>query len=124
MVMTKSKQPMIICMIVAKEATYETGGNTKKMSTNIPPAMNSTSGYCQEILLLQFLHLPRRAKKLSIGKRSNQEIVLPQDIHFERPPMPMPVLNRKETTFKKLPTMAPKRKATIEEKRSTDVVSN
>ena len=88
----------------------------KKIITKIAPAMNSTSGYCHEILLLQPRHFPRRARKLKIGNSSSQESFLPQDIHFERPPRVTPVLKRKETTFKKLPTIAPKMKAMIDEK--------
>ncbi len=81
--------------------------------------MNSTKGYCQEILVLHPRHFPRKAKKLNMGNNSNHESFLPQDMHFDRPPRPTPVLKRNETTFKKLPTMAPKMKATIDEYKST-----
>ena len=85
-----------------------TGGNVKKTRTKIAPAINSTRGYCLETLLLQFLHAPRIKKKLNIGTRSRQVSFVPQDMHFDLPPIPTPVLNLRETTFKKLPITAPK----------------
>jgi hypothetical protein len=81
--------------------------------TKIAPAMNSTKGYCHEILLLQPRHFPLCTKKLKIGNSSSQVKVLPHDIHFDLPPRVMPVLKRSETTFKKLPTIDPKRNATM-----------
>ncbi len=83
------------------------GGNVMNTSTNTAPATNSTAGYCQEILLLHFLHAPLCAKKLNSGTSSFQVRVVPQDIHFDLPPIPVPVLNLSETTFKKLPMTVP-----------------
>ena len=79
-----------------------------KMRTKMAPAMNSTSGYCQEILLLHLRHEPLKNKKLKIGTSSFQVRLLPQDMHFDLPPRPTPVLKRSDTTFKKLPTTAPR----------------
>lgn len=108
-------------MIVATEETVVVGGKTKKIRTKIAPATNSTNGYCQEILLLQPLQVPFWAKKLRIGNSSIHDNFLPQDIHLDRPPMVTPVLNLIETTLRKLPTIVPNMKATIEENRSTDI---
>jgi hypothetical protein len=94
-------------MSVSNAEAGESGVNTKNIITNTTPAMNSTSGYCHDILLLQDLHAPLCAKKLNSGTSSNQPRVLPQDIHFDLPPMPIPELNLSATTFKKLPTMVP-----------------
>ena len=87
-----------------------------KTSTNIAPAMNSTSGYCQEILLLHFLHDPLCARKLNNGTSSFHVNVFPQDMHFDLPPIPVPVLNLSETTFKKLPMTVPKMNERTREK--------
>src|SRR3989338_7213997 len=84
-------------------------------STKITPAMNSTSGYCQEILLLHFLQAPFRKAKLNIGTNSFQVRLVPHDRHFERPLSVMPVLKRNATTLRKLPTIAPKTNERIKE---------
>ena len=79
-----------------------------KMRVKMPPAMNSTSGYCHEILLLHFRQEPFKNMKLKIGTSSFQVRLLPHDMHFDLPPRPTPVLKRSDTTFRKLPTMVPK----------------
>jgi len=56
------------------------------------PEHISTNGYCQEILLLQFLHLPVCIRKLNIGTNSYQERVLLQEKHFDLPLTVSPVL--------------------------------
>jgi len=94
-------------MSVVMPVNSVVGGNVMKTRTNNAPAMNSTAGYCQDILLLHFLHAPLCAKKLNSGTSSFQVRVVPQDIHFDLPPMPVPVLNLSETTFKKLPMIVP-----------------
>jgi hypothetical protein len=98
--------------MVRTEYEIDIGGNFMNKSTNIAPAMNSTSGYCQDILDLQLLHAPFWAKKLKSGMSSYQESFFPQVIHFDRPPKEVPVLYLIATTFKKLPTSVPKMKAT------------
>lgn len=108
--MTSNRQVMMTYISVWNPARYETGGKTMKIRTKMAPAMNSTSGYCQEILLLHFLHDPFWNKKLKIGTNSFHVSPVPHDMHFDRPPKPTPVLKRKETTFKKLPTTVPKMK--------------
>jgi hypothetical protein len=55
-------------------------------------------------------HFPFWNAKLKTGTNSFQVKVLPQDMHIERPFKPLPVLNRSDTTFKKLPMMQPKMK--------------
>lgn len=106
--MTRSKQAVTTYMNVWNPARYETGGNMMKISANMAPAMNSTNGYCHEILLLHFLHEPFWNAKLNIGTSSFQVRLVPHDMHFDRPPRPTPVLKRSDTTLRKLPTMAPK----------------
>lgn len=91
------------------------GGKNIKISTNTIPEKNSTNGYCHDIFDLQFLQEPFCDKKLNIGMSSNHLRVLPHDIHLERPPTFLPVLNLNATTFKKLPTIMPNKKARIEE---------
>ena len=98
----------MICIRVVMPARIETGGNVMNIRTKIAPAINSTSGYCHEILLLHFRHAPFCATKLKIGTSSFHVRVLPQDMHMDRPPSPLPVFHRKATTLRKLPTMAPK----------------
>ena len=106
--MTNNKHAAIIWISVVKPASADTGGKVKKIKTNMAPAINSTNGYCHEILLLHLRHEPFCAMKLKIGTNSFQVKVLPQDMHIDRPPSPLPVLNRSATTLRKLPTMAPK----------------
>ena len=72
------------------------------------PARTSTNGYCQDILLLQLLHLPLKKKKLTTGKSSYQDSVFPQEKHWDLPCKVNPVFILKITTFKKLPIIVPK----------------
>ena len=94
-------------MNVVRPDSNEVGGNVMKTKTKSAPAMNSTSGYCQEILDLHFLQAPFCTVKLNIGMSSFQVSVVPQDMHLDLPPMPVPVLKRRDTTFKKLPITVP-----------------
>jgi len=98
-------------MIVCTDSTIEVGGYWMKSRTNIAPAMNSTRGYCQDILDLHPLQVPFWARKLKRGMSSYQESFFPQVIHFERPFIEEPVLYLIATTFRKLPTRVPKMKA-------------
>lgn len=98
---------MMSTIIVLRAATNVSGGNTTKTSTKKTPAKNSTSGYCQDIFVLQPLHLPRSARKLTTGTRSVHESVRLQEKQIDRPPTPIPVLKRNATTFKKLPMIVP-----------------
>ena len=49
------------------------------------PVINSTAGYCHEILLLQAEHLPRRNTKLKIGTSSKAQRAFPHEKHCDRP---------------------------------------
>lgn len=104
---TNSMQVIITYNSVCIADSISKGGYTKNIITKIAPAINSTNGYCQEIFVLHFLQLPFCTKKLNSGINSFQVNVLPHDIHFDLPPIPTPVLNLSETTFKKLPTIVP-----------------
>jgi hypothetical protein len=70
-----------------------------------------------EILVLQFLHLPLKAKKLIRGISSYQQSLFWQVIHPLLPPKERAVLNLNMTTFKKLPIIRPKIKKTIVRKK-------
>lgn len=59
--------------------------NLRKKRRNKIPVVNSTSGYCHEITLLHFRHLPRKIKKLNIGIKSRADIGSSQVLHFDRP---------------------------------------
>jgi len=54
------------------------------MAVNINPAASSTIGYCGEIGLLQYLHLPFCSKKLNTGMRSIGIRTAPQEGQDER----------------------------------------
>ena len=90
----------------------------KKPSEKTSPVANSTKGYWREILDLQFEHFPFKKRKLTRGIFSYQAIFLPHEKHPDRPDTKLrPVLKRKITTLRKLPTIAPKEnKKTITKK--------
>ena len=90
------------------------GDSLRKVKKNTRPVRNSTIGYCQDIFVLQTLHLPLRKRKLNIGTRSIGFKVLPQDIQKDLPETPLPVCKRKITTLRKLPIIAPKMKEASE----------
>ena len=110
------RQTMISWISVATPVKTSTGGKAKKMSTKMAPAINSTSGYCHEILLRHFLQAPFWSAKLKSGMSSFHVSEVPQDMHFDLPPIPIPVLNLRATTFKKLPTITPKIKVSMSER--------
>lgn len=116
--MTMSRQTMTAWINVATPVRTSIGGKAKKIRTKIAPAINSTSGYCHEILLRHFLQAPFWRAKLKSGMSSFHVSVVPQDMHFDLPPSPIPVLKRSATTFKKLPTTTPKMKVRMSERMS------
>src|SRR3989344_2284635 len=81
-----------------------------KIDRNKNPVSISITGYCFEILVLQFLHLPPWRKKEKIGISSNHLSFLPQTLQAERPARVSPELKRSPTTLRKLPTIAPNTK--------------
>ena len=121
---TNNRQVASTYMRVVTLVNNVTGGNVMNTRTNNAPATNSTAGYCHEILLLHFLHAPLCARKLNTGTSSIHVRVLPQDMHFDRPPMPVPVLNLSETTFKKLPMIVPKMNERMSERVSMGSISD
>jgi hypothetical protein len=74
----------------------------------------STNTYCGDILLLQVLHFPRSTIQLAIGNRSLADSTRLHDEHLDLPPNPFPVLNLYNTTFRKLPIIAPKIKKVMD----------
>ena len=85
--------------------------NFKNIPTKITPVINSTIGYCQDILLLHFKHFPPSIRKLKSGISSYQCKSLLQEKHLDFPVIKERlVLYLKATTFKKLPIIVPKTK--------------
>src|SRR3990170_4352295 len=88
---------------------------TRKPAKKINPVAASTSGYCQNIFLLQYRHRPRKNKKLQTGIKSN---ALKSCLHLGQCERFLTMLfllgERNKTTFKKLPIAEPKRKMKIE----------
>ena len=99
--------------VVMNEVSGLIGGKIQNISTDNIPITNSTSGYCQDILLLQPLQEPFCNKKLIIGMSSFQVNSQLQFTHFDLPFKVLPVLYLIITTFKKLPITAPKIKEKI-----------
>lgn len=79
----------------------------KNIKTKIIEVIISTNGYCQEIFVLQPLHLLFKKIKEKTGINSCQFNFLLQLKQPDLPVIPLPVFNLKITTFKKLPIINP-----------------
>ena len=95
-----------------KEKVFQnkTSWSFKNNKTKRIPDNSSTVGYCQEILLRQPEHLPRKPRKLKTGINSYQVNFLAQFIQALRPPSDLEVFKRKITTLRNDPTISPKEK--------------
>ena len=102
----------------------QTGKKNQAERAKRQAVANSTSGYCQEILLPQPAQRPRRKRKLKIGKSSHQTSFLPQDKQPDLPESDRPVLKRKMTTLRKEPMIAPRIKARIKTDQKIEAIES